>query len=198
MEWEHLFDDLEGQLAAEWEAERAALAAESERLRISKLTLRERMRIMSAGGARVGIELTTGERWDSVLRAVGADWVGVGIAGEHRLRIVPSAAITAIGADHGVLLAGLEAGMAGEGLRERMTFGFVMRDLARRRTPVTVRRTGADPQHGTIDRAGADHLDLALHDRSEPRRPRAVQGFRLIPFDAVSWVRVEGDASAAL
>ena len=53
VEWEHLFDDLEGQLAAEWESERAALDAESERLRISKVTLHDRLRVMSAHDSRM-------------------------------------------------------------------------------------------------------------------------------------------------
>ncbi|WP_307366678.1 hypothetical protein [Microbacterium sp. W4I4] len=71
MEWEHLFEDLEGQLAAEWESERAALDAESERLRISKLTLHERLRTMAADTPRLLLELVGGERWDTTLRAIG-------------------------------------------------------------------------------------------------------------------------------
>ena len=78
-----------------------------------------------------------------------------------------------------------------------MTLGFVLRDLARRRTPVTVARRGADPQHGTIDRAGADHLDLAMHDAGELRRARSVRGFRMIPFDSLVWIRVESGETAA-
>ncbi len=197
MEWEHLFEDLEGQLAAEWESERAALDAESERLRISKLTLRERLRAMAADTPRLLLELAGGDRWDTTLRAIGADWIGVQTEGDGRMRVVPLAAVRAIGADHGALLAGLSADAVPAGLRERMTFGFVLRDLARRRAPVTIARQGSDPQHGTIDRAGADHLDLALHDLREPRRARAVRGFRLIAFDAITWVRVESGGSTA-
>ncbi|HTN55074.1 MAG TPA: hypothetical protein VLZ82_02740 [Microbacterium sp.] len=199
MEWEHLFEDLEGQLAAEWEAERAALDAESERLRISKLTLRDRLRALGADTPRLVVELTDGDHWDATLRAVGADWIVVRVAGDARLRVVPLTAVEAVGADHGTLLAGLRADPAAPGgLRERMTFGFILRDLARRRAPVTVARRGSDPQHGTIDRAGADHLDLALHDPGEHRRARSVRGFRLISFDAITWVRVESGGSAAL
>lgn len=199
MEWDHLFEDLEGQLAAEWESERAALDAESERLRISKLTLRERLRTMAAADApRLLLELTGGDRWDTSLRALGADWIGVQSDGDARMRVVPLTAVEAIGADHGTLLAGLSADAAPAGLRERMTFGFVLRDLARRRTPVTIARHGSDPQHGTIDRAGADHLDLALHDPHEPRRARAVRGFRLVSFTAITWVRIEDGTSDSL
>lgn len=191
MEWDHLFDDLEGQLAAEWESERAALDAESERLRISKLTLHDRLRSMTAGENRVLLELTGGEHWDAVLRVMGADWVGVSSSGDPRLRLVPLSAVTTIGSDHGVLLSSLSPAHGEAGLRERMTFGFVLRDVARRRTPVTIGRADADPVQGTIDRAGADHLDLAVHDVGEPRRTRAVRGFRSIPFAALAWVRLE-------
>jgi len=194
VEWEHLFDDLEGQLAAEWEAERAALDAESERLRISKLTLHDRLRTMTATDGRMVLELAGGERWDAVLRVVGADWVGVSAGGDSRMRIAPLEAIESLAVDHGTLLGSLSADAPDGGLRGRMTLGFVLRDLARRRIPVTVGRRSGDPQHGTIDRAGADHLDLALHDPHEPRRVRSVHGFRSIPFTTLSWVRVE-DAS---
>ncbi|WP_193598529.1 hypothetical protein [Microbacterium sp. YJN-G] len=197
MEWDHLFEDLEGQLAAEWEAERAALDAEAERLRISKLTLHERLRVLGTG-ARLRLEFGCGERWNSELRAVGADWIGVVAQDDTRLRIVPVEAIAAIGADHGTLLAGLGTGTASAGLRERMTLGFVLRDLARRRAAVTVAARGVEPRHGTIDRAGADHLDLAVHDPDEPRRARSVRGFHLIPFGAILWVRVERGSSSAL
>lgn len=199
MEWEHLFEDLEGQLAAEWEAERAALDAESERLRISKLTLRDRLRALSADAPRLLVELADGDHWEAMLRAVGSDWIAVAATGDARLRIVPLTAVQAVGVDHGALLAGLRSDPAAPGgLRERMTFGFILRDLARRRAPVTIARRGSDPQHGTIDRAGADHLDLALHDPGESRRARSVRGFRLISFNTITWVRVESGATAAL
>lgn len=202
MDWDHLFADLEDQLAAEWEAERAALDAESERLRIARLTLRDRFRGMPAGTSKVSIETVDGETWTCALRVIGADWIGVSIPADARLRIVPLPAVAAVAADHGTVLASLADAPAAPrdagALRERMTFGFVLRDLARRRAPVTIARRGADPQHGTIDRAGADHLDLALHDPGEARRSRAVRGFRLIPFEAVTWVRVESGGSAAV
>lgn len=198
VEWQHLFDDLEGQLTAEWEAERAALDAESERLRISKLTLHERLRALASEQCRILLELTDGERWDAAVQVIGADWIGISVKDDARLRIVPLAAIETVGVDHGALLSTLAETQTTPGMRERMSFGFILRDLARRRSPLTVGRRRADPQHGTIDRASADHLDLALHDLSEPRRARSVRGFRMIPFAAITWVRLEGGTSAAL
>ena len=200
MHWDRLFEDLEGQLAAEWESERAALSAESERLRIARLDLRSRLRLMCEVGASVAIELANGRRLPVTVRTLGADWIAVESApGDDVLhgrsvRIVPLQAVRGLRTDHGTVLTSLETtGESGTALRERMTFGFVLRDLARRRVPVHLSLLIGDDVHGTIDRAGADHLDLAVHDAGTARLAGAVQGFRLIPFSAVAAVRTPGD-----
>ena len=199
MHWDRLFEDLEGQLASEWEAERAALAAESERLRIARLDLRSRMTRLCAAGADVTIELANGRRVPLALQTSGADWVigGSRVAeGAHVAAVsvlVPLHGIAAVTVDHGALLASLEDEPAPESsLRARMTLGFLLRDLARRRVPVHLSTRVGDDIHGTIDRAAADHLDLAVHDAGEARRTDAVQGFRVIPFSALVAARLPG------
>lgn len=200
MHWDRLFEDLEGQLASEWEAERAALSAESERLRISRLDLRDRLRMLCADAAAVILELVGGERVPVRLRDLGADWVGAETAEEgagraRSLCVVPIDAIAGLTMDHGMLLSSLEErDAAGSALRERMTFGFVMRDLARRRVPVRLALRQGGDVHGTVDRAGADHLDLAVHDAGEVRRAGAVHEFRILPFASVLWLRAGGEA----
>ncbi|MFE6995249.1 hypothetical protein ACFVAE_04775 [Microbacterium sp. NPDC057659] len=191
MEWDHLFDDLEGQLASEWEAERAALDAESERLRISKLDLRDRLRALCAQASVIVLDLGDGERLRATARTMGADWVAVTAQDDTRPTLVPLSAITAVGTDHGSLLASLDASAPLTPLRARMTLGFMLRDLAQRRIPVALALRDGGLQHGTIDRAGADHLDMALHDAGEPRRSASVQGFRIVPFSSLRWVRAE-------
>lgn len=52
MEWDRLFEDLEDQIASGWEAERAALDAEAERLRIARLDLRTRLGALADEGTR--------------------------------------------------------------------------------------------------------------------------------------------------
>jgi hypothetical protein len=49
--WDRFFDDLEDQLASEWEAERAALDTEAERLRLSRVALTERLTLLVGGEA---------------------------------------------------------------------------------------------------------------------------------------------------
>lgn len=203
--WDRLFEDLEGQLASEWEAERAALDAESERLRISRLDLRDRLRMLCSLDAPVMLELAGGTRLSVRLRGLGADWLAAQAASDdgrvhtggarNPISMIPLTAIQGVMTDHGMLLASLDAQGATEpALRERMTLGFVLRDLARRRVPLRIALRKGGELHGTVDRAGADHLDLAEHDPGEVRRAGAVRGFRILPFTALLWVRAAGDA----
>lgn len=195
MHWDRLFEDLEGQLAAEWEAERAALDAESERLRIARITLRDRLRAMCAAHADSTIELLNGVRLPVVLQTLGADWIAArSVAGEgtraaETTLLVPLHSIAGIDVDHGILLTSLDETTASHPLRERMTLGFVLRDLARRRIPVHLDRVAGATLHGTIDRAAADHLDLAVHETGEARRAVAVQRFTVVPFTSLVAVR---------
>jgi hypothetical protein len=75
---------------------------------------------------------------------------------------------------------------------------MVLRGLARDRSPVALALAGADPGRvddaaqvgGTIDRIGADFLELATHPEWEPRRTRAVRGTVLVPLAAVVAVQI--------
>lgn len=194
--WERFFEDLEGQLDSEWEAERAALETESARLRLSRIPLRSRLVALSEQGAAVSLDLSDGTTLAGRLRAVGADWLA--IAGDGSLRalwLVPIAKISAAGMPHVDLLDSARQADAGGALRQRMTFGFVARDFARKRVPVTIQVAGGRLLSGTIDRAGADHLDLALHDAGAPRRAGDVLGHRVVAFGAIVWLRPDAAVS---
>lgn len=204
MHWDRLFENLEGQLASDWEAERAVLDAESERLRIARLELRARLRALCSAGTDATIDLVSGRRLPVTLQALGADWLAVASrdTGGTRLAtgaaasalLLPLHAVAGITTDHGMVLASLDDSASDvHPLRERMTLGFVLRDLARRRIPVHISMQVGDDAHGTIDRAAADHLDLALHDPGQARLAGAVHGFRIIPFSALVAVRTPGD-----
>lgn len=192
--WDRLFEDLEGQLAAEWESERAALDAEAERLRIAGLALRGRLRAFAASGDVVRIGVSGGLQVSGRVDRIGADWIAVD---ERSVSIIPLEAVRSLQTDHGALLRSLsdrddEPDAAAE-LRERMTFGFVLRDLARRRVPVRIDASDGALLHGTIDRAGADHLDVAEHEPGTVRRAAQVLAFRLLPFHSVARISVPKD-----
>ena len=191
--WDRVFEDLESQLAAEWEAERAVLDAESERLRIAKLTLRTRLRMLGQRECTLSLRLLTdGARRNVRLRAVGADWIATQGADPSSTLIIPLSAITSLETDHGALLGTLEDSAPSDTLRDRMTLGFLLRDLARRRISLRLALRDGETLHGTIDRAGADHLDLAVHDSGQSRRVAAVRAFRMVPFDALVWLHPGG------
>ncbi len=197
MRWERFFDDLEDQLDSEWEAERAALDTEAERLRLARLTLRDRLAAIVRACDGVSAELTDGTVITGSLVGIGADWVAFDTARRRGGAVlVPLSGLAAIGMPHADLLRSARPTTPGSHLSQRMTLGFVLRDLVRKRVPVTVGCGGGRSFTGTMDRAGADHLDLALHDASEPRRRQAVTGHRIVPFSSIAWVRL--DAPAAL
>jgi hypothetical protein len=195
--WDRFFEDLQDQFDAEWEAERAVLDTEAERLRLSRVTLRERLgelaRATDAARAALALDLRGEVSLTAQVNVVGADWAGVEVG--ELSGIVPFAAICGVGLDHADLLRSARPRETPRAsLTERMTIGFVLRDLARRRVPVTIATVAGRSLTGTIDRAGADHLDLALHDPGAPRRADAVRGHRLLPFAAIAWVRLDSIA----
>jgi len=193
--WDRFFEDLEDQLDSEWEAERAALDTEAERLRLARLSLFERLSALtdSVEGPLL-VELSSGAAVTGVPIAVGPDWLAVDDGAARGALLVPLAAVVALGPSHADVLRSARGGTTSR-LRERMTLGFVLRDLARRRVPVTLHTVDGREHSGTIDRAASDHLDLALHDRGAPRRADLVTGHRLVLFSALAGVRLESPAA---
>lgn len=192
MRWDRFFEDLEDQLDSEWEAERAALDTEAERLRLSRVSLRERMVALGGDPRDHTMHLVDGDPVRGRVTRVGADWLAA-VAGDGRIAtaiIVPLWAIADVTAPADALLASVRGAEAGTALSQRMGFGFVLRDLVRRRIPVSVQIAAGRTLTGTVDRAGADHLDLALHDPGAPRRPENITGYRIVPFAAVRAVRL--------
>jgi hypothetical protein len=191
--WDRFFDDLEGQLASEWEAERAALDTEAERLRLSRVSLRERLTALAdRGGADAppSFEMADGTVLSAHVSGVGTDWVALE-GGRTGALVLPFASIAAIGMPHADLLRSARPGPARGALADRMTLGFVLRDLVRRRVGVTLHLTSGRMLAGTIDRAGSDHLDLAIHEPGTPRRASEVTGHRIVLFGAVAWIRID-------
>lgn len=205
--WDRFFEDLEGQLDSEWEAERAALDTEAERLRLSRVALRERLVALVRDPREHAVHLANGDAVSGRIARVGADWFAVvaggapegAMGGPHAgtsggAAIVPLSAVAGVSAPPDAVLASVRDAEPGPALDQRMGLGFVLRDLVRRRIPVSLLLVGGRALTGTVDRAGADHLDLALHDPGSPRRAENVTGYRIVPFAALLSVRL---ASAA-
>ncbi|MBC7591785.1 MAG: hypothetical protein H7226_12205 [Salinibacterium sp.] len=199
MRWDSLFDDLESQLEREISAEEVDLDAEEERLRLGRLSVRDRLVALQdatpAGSElRIGVTLCNGDRVVVLPVMIGRDWFSADVFSESRHSrqvIIP------IGSVAGVSLPSPEAhaSLAGPGdiahpsLSARLGLPFVLRDLCRRRRSIEV-VTIAGAVSGTIDRVGRDHLDLAIHEPGSPRRASEVSEIRLVPLAAVILIRL--------
>jgi hypothetical protein len=204
MRWDELFDDLESQLEHDLDAERVDLLAEEERLRLGRLAFRDRLAAMcgtgpDADGDRRAVELVLrdGSALAVAPESSGRDWIAGGVVGAGRTRhrcVVPITAIASAIPRAGQLAASVGAAPLGDpdrpgaALAARLGIAFVLRDLCRRRVPVDLTASWGR-LHGTIDRIGRDHLDLAEHEPGTVRRMGTVRQTRLVPFAELLLVR---------
>ncbi|GAB3029209.1 hypothetical protein GCM10011376_14810 [Nocardioides flavus (ex Wang et al. 2016)] len=96
MSWEHelfaLFDDLEGQATAAWEADREAELADRARAEYGAVTLASRL--MASRGQDVALDLPHVGRLDGRLARVGEEWCL--LSGARQDWIVPLRAVTGV------------------------------------------------------------------------------------------------------
>lgn len=197
MRWDSLFDDLEGQLEQELGAEEVDLLAEEERLRLGRLGLRERLlsitRPARGGPERIRLELRRGPIVTVAVGSIGRDWLAGELDGPRRGScLVPFAAIASLLPTSEQLALSLVPDPPAEpagSLSARLGLAFVLRDLCRRRVAIDVTTASGQRLHGTIDRVGRDHLDLAEHEAGTPRRASAVDRIRILLFDELALVR---------
>jgi hypothetical protein len=180
--WERLFADLEGALEAQDRAELDAEVADLARAERAALRLVDRVR--AHVGRPLALHLIEGEELRATVVEVGADWllVTAGTPWRHQA-LVPVGAVVAV---DGLGRAAVAAPATG-GLR--LAFTVALRALARDRAYVRLGLRGGATVGGTVDRVGADHLDLAVHPVDEPRRASAVLAVRTIPLAALVVVR---------
>lgn len=179
--WDALFADLEAQFETGQAAGLAAEVVDLTRAEVASIALADRLH------AQVGRELTwwtvDGERLAGTLLEAGADWVLVGTLRQERL--LPLAAVAAVG--------GLarDAEPAPEGpVRRRLPLTVVLRRLARDREPVELAVRGGRQYRGTLERVGADHVDVAVRRPDEPVRDAAERV--TLPLPALLQVRIAG------
>ncbi|GAA1841882.1 hypothetical protein ACFQZV_12190 [Microbacterium koreense] len=198
MHWDRLFADLEDQFASQREAEHAALESEAERLRVSQLSLHERLMTLAARRGEVTVTFTDGLTTTVAVDACGADWVGLRVRdGGAAYLISPVTAIAEIGMPDYLARQATARPPRPSGVAARTTFGYVLRDLARRRIPVAVVTTSGRVLTGTLDRAGVDHVDLAEHDAGAARRATTVTRTSVVAFATIARVRVVEGAHPA-
>lgn len=182
MRWDALFADLEAQADALSAAARAAEADERGRIELASLPWRRRL--LAAVGAEVQVRLAGPVAVRGRVDRVGPDWALVteDAAGEVLFAL---AAVQVVG--------GLSRYVAPEEtslVAGRLTLRSALRAVGRDRSVVRIHLAGdGGVLDGTIDRVGADFLDLAEHPAGEPRRRGDVRSSVLVPLPAVAAVR---------
>jgi hypothetical protein len=180
--WTALFADLEGQLEA---AERADLAAEvTDRSRREAGLVGARDRLAAAVGAAVTVHLGPAGLVTGRLTDAGPDWLLLE-EGAGREVLVPYAAVLSVGG----LTARTQAPDTAGQVAAALDLRWALRGLARSRAAVAVLLRDGSVVPGTLDRVGADHVELAEHAAGEPRRARAVAAVRLVPLTALAALR---------
>lgn len=199
MRWNELFDDLAGQFDAGLEEERRRAAIDEERLRVTRLTLRDRLAALDQfleAEEKIGLQLHTGERVEIRPIEFGADWFGadlIGVVRSYGACIVPLSGIGSVLLTRDQISRSLEPLPERPGsVTGRLGLSIPLRDLARRRSHCEI-TTLTGTFYGTIDRVGRDHIDVAMHDIDTPRRQAAIGTFRLVPLADLTLIRIQTD-----
>ena len=178
MRWMYLFADLESQAKGLADVELDGEVAERTRIETGRLTLPDRLR--GAAGHAVSLRCTGIGPCYGRLEHVGRDWLLV-VESTGAETLVPMQSVLGVGG----LGRHSSAPVAASGLGLRS----VLRGIVRDRAPVRLILTDGTPVDGTLDRVGADFVELAEHPIGEPRRPGVVQGVRTVPLCGLGALR---------
>jgi hypothetical protein len=180
--WDAVFADLEAQAEALEIAERAAEVQDRVRAEVGELTVVDRLR--PAVGTVRRLRTVDGLVCAGTLARVGPDWVLLEQDGDREL-LVCLAAVT------GISGLGRQSAVPNsmDVVSSRLRLWFVLRRIARDRSPVSVRLADATALAATIDRVGADFVEVAVHPPGEARRVAAVRDVLVVPMTALVSVR---------
>lgn len=182
MRWEELFGDLEAQYGAARDAELAAEISDRTRRELALVRLVDRLR--PAIGAPVTVRVAGAGMIDGQLLGAGPDWLLVAEVGGREVLVCTQAVLSVGG------LPAQSSPPAAEGrVAARLTLTFALRGLVRDRSPVTLAYIDASTSTGTLDRVGADFVEIAEHPPGEARRRAAVRAVRTVPLAALALVR---------
>ena len=182
MRWQQLFADLEARFEAEQEAAERSETSSRSRHEIGSLRLVDRLR--GALGSPVVLQCRGAGQVSGTLGDVGVDWLLL-VDAQGRDCLVASSAVRAVSGLGRRTAAPEDAGP----VRGRLDLRRALRGLARDRAAVQFVLDDGTALHGTVDRVGADYLELAEHPSDLHRRAEAVHGVRAVVIDAVAVVR---------
>lgn len=181
--WAQLFADLEAQSAAAEAADLGLEIADRTRGELAAIALANRLR--ARVGARVDLRVVGSPTpVTGTLTRVGADWALVAASADPAEMLVMIDAL-AVAVD---LPAGAMAESGIDRVSSRLGRGTVLRALARDRAPVHIRMRDGTGVSGTLDRVGADFLDLARHEMDEVPRVSQVRSRWTLAWGAIAMV----------
>mgnify|MGYP000228439741 CR=1 FL=1 len=165
MRWDSLFADLEAQLDAATTHGLDAEVAERVRIEVGALTLADRLRghLDASPGTPLTFRLLGASVLRGVVRDVGRDMCLLTADGGSQV-LLPLRAVA--------MVAGLgrPARVEASVVQRRLGLRNALRGLARDRATVRVMTLNGEVT-GTVDRVGADHLDIADRHRTEVSAP---------------------------
>ncbi|WP_114905424.1 hypothetical protein [Ornithinimicrobium murale] len=188
MRWTDLFDDLEAQLTAQEVAERQGEVVEHTRAGRGRVFLSDRY--LADVGRDLRLTLRGGLILEGGLTQVGQEWLLLSHQDSARGResLVLTGQLVAVQGLSGRSDPGrIESVQRALGIRQ------ALRALSRDRAVVRMHLVEGATLTGTIDRVGADHLDLSAHPADLPRRSRAVHSLVTVPYAALTSVVHRGD-----
>ena len=181
MRWQQLFADLQAQFEEEEAAEARAESASRTRAEVGAIRLADRL--AGSVGLRVGLGCGAAGAVSGVVVDIGVDWLLLEDSGREGL-----VALAAVRSVSGLGRRTVVAEPAGQ-VRAQLDLRRALRGLARDRAAVQLVLDDGSVLTGTVDRVGADYVELAEHALGEARRAEAVQGVRAVVIAAIAVAR---------
>ena len=178
--WDALFADLEAQAAEQARSDRDAEVDELWRAESARHTLTDRLR--AALGSTVTLRGDGSLAVTGRLQHAGPDWLLVS-EGAGREALVATAAV------HTVAGVGRWTAAPAGSLESRLGLRHVLRGVARDRSAVRLQLRDGSQLDGTLDRVGADFVELAAHPAGEPRRRGSVRERLIVATGSIAAVR---------
>lgn len=182
MRWDGLFADLEAQATELEIAERAAEVEERARAEIGRIRLLDRLR--PALGTQIRVRCLGDETVAGRLERAGSNWLLIAEGADREALVVTAAVLGVSG------LGRVSAPPDTETVVEsRLGLRHALRGIARDRSSVRVGVVDGTTVDGTIDRLGADFIEVAEHAPGELRRRGGVRDVVVVPLAAIAVVR---------
>jgi hypothetical protein len=178
MRWQQLFADLAARFDEVAAAEELAESASRTRSELGSVTLAERLG--GSVGKPVRLRCRGAGQVAGVLAEMGPDWLLLldERGGESVLATRAVTSVTGLGR---------WTAADGDGDRPQIRFDLrlVLRAMVRDRSAVSLTTDDGATMTGTLDRVGADFVELAEHPVGEPRRAAAVRAVHTVALGAV-------------